>query len=328
MAKRKVIRSIGVLTSGGDAPGMNACVRAVVRTACALDMRVFGIHNGLQGLIDGTIEPMEASDVSGIIGKGGTMLGTARCKEFFYKRGRKIAADVIQAFGIDALVVCGGDGSFRGASELYKDFGIPFVGLPGTIDNDMYGTDYTIGFATAINTAVEAIDKIRDTAQSHRRIFFVEVMGRHSGALALEAALASGADAVLIPETKSDITQLAKDIKAAYARGRRSYIVIVAEGDEAGNAYEICGKVEKKLDGKGRVCVLGHVQRGGSPVAFDRVLASRMGCAAVKTLKRGRTNVFIGMVKGKIAYTPIETVIRNKCKTDISDDEILKIIAT
>jgi 6-phosphofructokinase 1 len=328
MAKRKSVHSIALITSGGDAPGMNACIRAVVRTACALDMRAFGVYNGLQGLIDGTIEPMQASDVSGIIGRGGTILGTARCKEFYYKRGRKTAAEVIDAFGIDALIVCGGDGSFRGASALYKEFGVPFIGLPGTIDNDMYGTDYTIGFATAINTAVQAIDKIRDTARSHRRLFFVEVMGRHSGAIALEAAMASGADAVMIPETKSNIDQLVKDIKAAHARGRRSFIVIVAEGDEAGNAYEICEKVDKKLAGKGRVCVLGHIQRGGSPVAFDRVLATRMGYAAVKTLKRGRTNVFIGIVKGKIAYTPIETVIRNKCKTDISDEEVLKIIAT
>ena len=328
METQKPITTIGLITSGGDSPGMNACIRAVVRTACAGGMTVYGVYNGLQGLIDDTIEEMKPGDVSGIIRDGGTMLGTARCQEFFYKHGRKRAADNIRKHGIEALIICGGDGSFRGGYALYKDFGIPFIGLPGTIDNDMYGTDYTIGFATAVHTAVDAIDKIRDTAQSHRRLFFVEVMGRHSGALALSAALASGADAVLIPETKSDLDQLAEEIVAAHERGRKSFITIVAEGDEAGNAFEVQAKIEQKINIKGRVCVLGHIQRGGSPSAFDRILATRLGYAAVQALKQGTVNVFIGMVKGEISRIPITTVVRKKCKTNISDEEVLKVIAT
>ncbi|RLD09891.1 MAG: 6-phosphofructokinase [Chlamydiae bacterium] len=322
------VETIAVLTSGGDAPGMNTCVRAVVRSACAYKMKVIAVKNGLQGLIDGDFKEFGARDVAGIVHKGGTILGTARSKEFRTKRGRKKAAKNIQNAGIDALVIIGGDGSFRGGYELNKDFGIPFVGLPGTIDNDMYGTDFTIGFDTAVNTAVDAIDKIRDTAESHHRLFFVEVMGRHSGAIAVEAAIAGGAELALIPEVTTDIDALANSIVAQKKAGKKSAIIIVAEGDDAGSATEISDKVYKLIGFKGKVCVLGHIQRGGHPSARDRVLASRLGIAAVKTLKSGKSNVLVGEIKGDTALTPVTTVVRKKKKADMKKERFVRLLGT
>ncbi len=327
MLVKKTIRTIAVLTSGGDAPGMNTCVRAVVRTAWAYKIKVLGVMNGLQGLVDGVMREFGPRDVSSIVHKGGTVLGTARCKAFYKKAGRRRAAENIRAMGIEALVVIGGGGSFRGAYELYREFGIPFVGLPGTIDNDIYGTDFTIGFDTAVNTAVQAIDKIRDTAESHHRLFFVEVMGRHSGAIALEAALAAGAEVVLVPETPTDLDALAREAIAGRARGKRSAIAIVAEGDDAGDAFTIANEIKKRTGIEGRVCVLGHIQRGGHPSARDRTLASRLGNAAVNALRRGKVNVFVGEKKGEIAYTPITTVVKRKKKADVSIQKLIRLLA-
>ena len=322
------IKTIAVLTSGGDAPGMNTCVRAVVRSACAYKMKVIAVMNGLQGLINGNFKEFGPRDVSSIVHKGGTILGTARSKEFRTKAGRKKAAKNIENAGIDALVIIGGDGSFRGGYELNKDFGIPFVGLPGTIDNDMYGTDFTIGFDTAVNTAVQAIDKIRDTAESHHRLFFVEVMGRHSGAIAVEAALAGGAEMALIPEVKTDVNALANLIINQKNVGKKSAIIVVAEGDDAGSATEISEKVYKIIGSKGHVCVLGHIQRGGHPSARDRTLASRLGNAAVKALKSGETNILVGELKGSTAFTPVTTVVKKKKKADMKLQQLVHLLGT
>ena len=324
----KKINTIAVLTSGGDAPGMNTCVRAVVRSACAMKLKVFAVMNGLQGLIDGDFKEFGPRDVAGIVHKGGTILGTARSKEFRTKCGRKKAADNIKKAGIDALVIIGGDGSFRGGYELNKDFGIPFVGLPGTIDNDMYGTDFTIGFDTAVNTAVDAIDKIRDTAESHHRLFFVEVMGRNSGAIAVEAAIAGGAELALIPEIKSNLPALAEMIVKQKKAGKKSAIIIVAEGDDAGSATEIAKKIKKLSGITGRVCVLGHIQRGGRPSARDRALASKLGNAAVKALRAGKTNVLVGEIKNAVAYTPVTTVVKKKKLPDMNLEKLIRILGT
>jgi len=305
---------------------MNTCVRAVVRGARYYKMKVFGVRNGLQGLIDNNMEEFGPRRVSGIVHKGGTILGTARSKAFRTKAGRKKAAKNIKERGIDALIIIGGDGSFRGGYELYLDFGIPFVGLPGTIDNDMYGTDFTIGFDTAVNTAIDALDKVRDTAESHHRTFFVEVMGRNCGAIALEAAVASGAEAVLVPEVKTDLDSLAKTISTGKDKGKKSTIVVVAEGDDEGAAPEIAEKIKEKTGQNYRVCVLGHIQRGGHPSARDRVLASKLGLCAVKAVKQNKVNVFVGEVKGKCVLTPITKVIKNKKKTDIYLDKMIKIL--
>ena len=322
------IKTIAVLTSGGDAPGMNTCVRAVVRSACAYKMKVIAVKNGLQGLINGEFKEFGPRDVAGIVHKGGTILGTARSKEFRTKAGRKKAAKNIQKAGIDALVIIGGDGSFRGGHALNKDFGIPFVGLPGTIDNDMYGTDFTIGFDTAVNTAVDAIDKIRDTAESHHRLFFVEVMGRHSGAIAVESAIAGGAELALIPEVRTDIDAVANSIVTQKKAGKKSAIIIVAEGDDAGSATEISEKIFRIIGLKGHVCVLGHIQRGGRPSPRDRVLASLLGNAAVKTLRSGKTNVLVGEIKGGIALTPVTTVVKKKKKADMKLEKIIRLLGT
>jgi len=322
------MKTIAVLTSGGDSPGMNTCVRAVVRTANYYKMKVFAVRNGLQGLIDNDMREFGPRDVSGIVHKGGTILGTARSEEFRTKAGRKKAAENINKRKIDSLVIIGGDGSFRGGIELYNDFDIPFVGLPGTIDNDMYGTDFTIGFDTAVNTAVEAIDKIRDTAESHRRTFFVEVMGRNSGAIALEAGVASGADAVLIPEVKTDLDDLAKIVTTGRDLCKKSTIVVVAEGDDEGSATEIAEKIKEKTGQKYRVCVLGHIQRGGHPSARDRVLATKLGTFAVKSIKEDKWNIFVGEKKGQISYTPIVKITNLNKETDFSNEELVKLMST
>jgi len=306
------MKRIAVLTSGGDAPGMNPALRAVVRTAVAHGLEIFGIQRGYQGLIDGELSPMDARSVSGIIHHGGTILRTARCPDFKHAEGRARAADQLRRFEIEGLVVIGGDGSYRGAHELWRDHGTPCVGIPGTIDNDIGGTEYTIGFDTALNTAVEAIDRLRDTAASHDRIFFVEVMGRHSGFIAMYSGLAGGAEGILVPETKTEISALVAALREASARGKKSMIVIVAEGDDAGNAFDIARQVAVSSEFKDvRVSVLGHLQRGGSPSALDRVNASRLGNAAVEALLDGQQSVMVGLQNDEIVLVPFRKAVKH-----------------
>ena len=328
MSGKKKIRTIGLLTSGGDAPGMNPCIRAVVRTALKEGFRVIGIRHGYEGLIEGEFQEMTTRSVSNIIKEGGTILGTGRSLRFLTVEGQKIAYENMKKAGIDALVVIGGDGSFRGALEFGERFGVPIVGIPATIDNDIPGTDYTIGFDTAVNTALDAIDRIRDTATSLERIFYVEVMGRLSGFIALYSALAGGAEEVLIPETPTDIKKLTELIINSLKAGKRSILIIVAEGDEAGGAFEIARKVRLKVDADYRVCVLGHIQRGGSPTAMDRVLASKLGYHAVQALKEGKSGVAVGEVKGKITFTPFKKLFSMKKSLDPFLQKLVEILGT
>ncbi|MBE0647582.1 MAG: 6-phosphofructokinase [Bacteroidales bacterium] len=309
----KRIENIGVFTSGGDSPGMNAAIRAVVRTGIWEGFDMFGIYRGYEGMIDGQIEPLYSHSVSNIIQRGGTILKTARSKRFMTPEGRVQAYEHLMKHNINALVAIGGNGTFTGAAEFTKEFDIPFVGLPGTIDNDLYGTDYTIGFDTAINTVIEAADKIRDTATSHDRLFFIQVMGRDSGYIALWSGVASGAEFILIPETKTYIDNLTRLVKHDIRKNKTSGIVIVAEGDDAGDAESVAAQVKERLPGlETRVTILGHIQRGGSPTARDRMLASMLGYAAVKALKEGQQGVMIGLVNKQIAYTPFEEAIKNR----------------
>jgi 6-phosphofructokinase 1 len=304
------MKKIAVFTSGGDAPGMNACTRAVVRTALFYKMEVAGIMHGYEGMIDGEIISLKAKSVANIIQRGGTLLKTARSKRFMSSEGIGKAAEQLKKFGIEGVVAIGGDGTYRGALELGRISGIPFVACPGTIDNDLAGTDYTIGYDTAINTAVEAIDKIRDTAESHDRLFFVEVMGRHSGMIALLSGIASGAEAILIPETKTDVERLISKLEQG-RKDKRSRIIIVAEGDEAGGAFTIAEQVKQQLPFfDTRVTILGHIQRGGNPTATDRVNASRLGHMAVEALRDGHSSVALGLIKGEISYTPFTEAVK------------------
>lgn len=323
------MQRIGVLTSGGDSPGMNAAVRAVVRTAISRQKEVFGIYCGYQGLIDGEVAPLNARSVSGIINRGGTILRTARCAEFFTAEGRAKAALQLHRLQIEGLVVIGGDGSYRGAELLGAEHGIACVGLPGTIDNDIGGTDFTIGFDTAMNTAMEAIDRVRDTAASHDRTFFVEVMGRHSGYLSMIAGIAGGAEEILVPERPTDIAALIETLRKGRASGKRSMIVVVAEGDDAGNALEIARRVGENSEFKEvRVSVIGHLQRGGSPTAFDRVLASRMGVCAVETLLKGERDCMIGMKGTAVITMPFGVSREQRSLFDPSLLEVARILAT
>ena len=321
-------KTIGVLTSGGDSSGMNAAVRAVVRTGIYHGNTIFGIKRGYEGLIDGDIEELSLSSVSNIIKYGGTVLLTARCKEFFTKEGRSKAYDNLKKYGIDSLIVIGGDGSFRGLHELINEYDIQGIGVPGTIDNDLYGTDYTIGFDTAVNTALEAIDKIRDTATSHSWLFIVEVMGRNSGYIGLYTGIGGGAEEILIPETDSDIEELCKKLKAGHRRGKKSSIIVVAEGDEAGNAFDIKKKIETLVDWDIRVSVLGHQQRGGSPTAFDRLLASRLGYEAVLAVMNGENDKMIGLIHDTVTLTPLEETWTRKKGIDESYIKMAEILAT
>ena len=305
------IKKIGVLTSGGDAPGMNAAVRAVTRTSIFYGREVVGIMHGYKGLIDNAFKPLISGDVSNIIQLGGTILKTARSKEFHTKEGREKAYKNLRDAGIDALVVIGGDGTFTGARIFAQEFGIPIVGIPGTIDNDLFGTDFTIGYDTALNTIIEAVDKIRDTATAHERLFFIEVMGRDAGFLALNGGIASGAEAVLIPETDTDLMTLENFIKSGYRKSKNSSIVLVAEGEKAGGAFNIAKQVEKDYPQYDvRVTVLGHIQRGGSPTASDRILASRLGVAAVETLLDDQQSVMVGIENDEIELVPFNKAIK------------------
>jgi len=305
----KEIRRIAVLTSGGDAPGMNAAVRAVVRTADYHDLHVYGIYEGYNGMINGKIKRLNKGDVANILHSGGTMLKTARCDEFRTEEGRQLAYETLMAHDIDACVCVGGDGTFTGAKVFTEQYDVPFVGLPGTIDNDIYGTDYTIGFDTAVNTAVEAIDKIRDTAHSHNRLFFIEVMGRHAGYIALHTGIGTGAGHIFMPETESDINEFVEQLQKSSRRKKLFNMVVVAEGNQNGNAMEIASKIEKEHNISSKVTIIGHLQRGGSPSAFDRVLASRLGYNAVKSLLEGQHNVALGIIDNKIVGTPFNDAI-------------------
>lgn len=299
---------IGVLCSGGDSPGMNAALRAVVRTALWLGYEPIGIYRGYQGLIEGEVNPLSASDVSGIIQRGGTILRTGRSPAFQTPEGRAQAYQTLQAYHIQRLIVIGGDGTFKGAATLLQEYpGLQILGLPGTIDNDLYGTDLTIGFDTAVNIAVEAIDRLRDTAAAMGRLFLVEVMGRDAGFIALHTAVASGAEAVLVPETPTDFEAIVQVLERGWQRQKSSAIIIVAEGDEAGGALQAAQELQKRFPHyEIRATVLGHIQRGGSPTATDRILASKLGMAAVERLHEGASGAMIGLLKEEITLTPFE----------------------
>lgn len=305
----KEINAIGILTSGGDAPGMNAAIRAVTRSAIFAGWKVFGIYRGWEGLIHGDIKEFSTESVSNIIQRGGTILKTARSEAFRTVEGRRLAIDNLEKYGINALVVIGGNGSLAGAQELAREGDIPVIGLPGTIDNDLYGTDSTIGYDTAMNTIVECVDKIRDTATSHDRIFFVEVMGRDAGFLAQNSAIAAGAEAAIIPEANTNVDQLASFIERGIRKSKNSSIVIVSEKD--GGAMHYAERVRKEYPQYDvRVSILGHLQRGGKPTAYDRILASRMGVAAIVSLKEGQRNIMIGVKNDEIVYVPIAKAIK------------------
>jgi len=317
------IKRIAVFTSGGDAPGMNAAIRSVVRTALFHDLHVYGIMGGYDGMVKGDIRRLEVGDVANIIQRGGTILKTARSEAFRTAEGRKQAYESLMANDIDALVAIGGDGTFTGANIFGKEYNFPIVGLPGTIDNDIFGTDYTIGFDTAINTAVEAVDKIRDTADSHNRLFFVEVMGRHSGYIALHTGIGSGAGAILLPEADTSIDELIDKLNKANRRQKLFNLIIVAEGNQNGDATAIAQKVKEANPAFDiKVTIIGHLQRGGSPTAMDRVLASRMGHSAVTSILKGERGIALGIINDKVTFTPFEEAIS---KTKKLNRELVKM---
>ena len=307
-------KHIAVLTSGGDAPGMNAAIRSVVRSCSHFNIKCSGVYRGYQGLIEGDIKPLDARSVNNIINKGGTKLKSARCLEFHEKEGRSKASENMKNLGIDALIVIGGDGSFTGAMIFEREHQIPVIGIPGTIDNDIYGTSHTIGYDTALNTVVEAIDKIRDTAISHNRLFFVEVMGRDAGHIALNVGIGAGAEEILIPEENLGLNRLLESLRRSKISGKSSSIVVVAEGDKIGkNVFELAQHIEENLpDYEVRVSVLGHIQRGGTPSCFDRVLASRMGLKAVESLINGVSGHMVGIQNGEMNLTPLNKAIKGK----------------
>ncbi len=320
----KNLRKIAVLTSGGDAPGMNAAIRAVVRSCAYHNLESVGVFRGYQGLVEGDFKTLDARSVKNIINRGGTILKSARSKDFFLKEGRQKAFDHLKEQQIDALVVIGGDGSFTGASIFINEFDFPIVGLPGTIDNDISGTDNTIGYDTALNTVVEAIDKIRDTANSHNRLFLVEVMGRDAGHIALNAGIGAGAEEILIPEEDMGKDRLIESLQRSKKSGKTSSIIVVSEGDQIGkNIFELAEFIKSNLEGYDvRVTVLGHVQRGGSPSCYDRVLASRMGVAAVDALIEGKRDIMIGVQHNKMVQVPFEEAIKHQQKIDL---ELLRV---
>ncbi|HLN94125.1 MULTISPECIES: 6-phosphofructokinase [unclassified Flavobacterium] len=314
----KQIKRIGVLTSGGDSPGMNAAIRAVVRTCAFHGVECVGIYRGYQGMIEGDFKEMGPRSVNNIVNKGGTILKSARSKDFRTPEGRQKAYENLQKAGIDAFVVIGGDGSFTGAEVFSSEFDFPVMGIPGTIDNDIYGTSHTLGYDTALNTVVEAIDKIRDTASSHNRLFFVEVMGRDAGHIALNAGIGAGAEEILIPEEDLGLDRLLDSLKKSKASGKSSSIVVIAEGDKIGkNVFELKDYVDENMpEYDVRVSVLGHMQRGGAPSCYDRVLASRLGVKAVESILEGKTRYMVGVLEDKIALTPLEQAIKGKSEID------------
>jgi 6-phosphofructokinase 1 len=320
------LKCIGVLTSGGDAPGMNAAVRAVTRAAIYNGIKVKAIYRGYKGLITGEIQEFQTQNVSNIIKQGGTILKSARCSEFKTKEGRELAYETIKREGIDALVVIGGDGTFTGARAFAQEFNMPIVGIPGTIDNDLWGTDSTVGYDTALNTIMECIDKIRDTATSHERLFFVEVMGRDAGFLALNSAIAAGAEAAIIPEKETSVAQLDELINNGFRKSKNSSIVIVAEG--GGGAQAMADRVHQQYpDYDIRVSILGHLQRGGSPTAYDRILASRMGVAAIEALMDEQRSIMIGIVNDEIVHVPFSKAIKDDKQVNLEKVNVLQILS-
>ncbi|MFH6769140.1 6-phosphofructokinase [Gaetbulibacter aquiaggeris] len=324
------IKKIGVLTSGGDAPGMNAAIRSVVRTCAYHNIECVGVYRGYEGLMEGDFKEMNARSVKDIINKGGTILKSARSKEFRTKEGRKLAYNHLINKGIDALVLIGGDGTFTGGMIFNEEFNFPVIGIPGTIDNDIYGTSHTLGFDTALNTVVEAVDKIRDTASSHNRLFFIEVMGRDVGHIALNVGVGSGAEEILIPEEDLGLDRLVESLRRSRQSGKSSSIVIVAEGDKIGKSvFELKDYVDENMENYDvRVSVLGHMQRGGAPSCFDRVLASRMGVKAVESLMEGKTNYMVGLLNNEIELTPLEKAIKGKSKINLELLRVSEIMAT
>ncbi|RSK38576.1 6-phosphofructokinase [Mangrovimonas spongiae] len=320
----KTINKIAVLTSGGDAPGMNAAIRSVVRTCAYHKIECVGIYRGYQGMIEGDFKEMDARSVKGIINKGGTVLKSARSDEFRTPEGRKKAFNQLKKEQVDALVAIGGDGTFTGAMVFNSEYDFPVMGIPGTIDNDIYGTSHTLGYDTALNTVVEAIDKIRDTASSHNRLFFVEVMGRDVGHIALNTGVGAGAEEILIPEEDLGLDRLLESLRRSKQSGKSSSIVVVAEGDKIGkNVFELKDYVDENLaEYEVRVSVLGHMQRGGSPSCFDRVLASRMGVKAVESLLEGKSNFMVGLLNDTMALTPLENAIKGQSKINL---ELLRV---
>lgn len=341
------MKSIAVFTSGGDSPGMNACIRAVVRAGIYKGLAVIGIRGGYEGMIEGDFMEMQSASVSNIVQRGGTILKTSRSSRFMTHDGMKSAYEQLRKNNIDGVIAIGGDGTFKGAREFYAfqksivkgkqrqnqisntKHIIPFVGIPGTIDNDLYGTDYTIGYDTAVNTALEAIDKIRDTADSHHRLFFIEVMGKDAGFIALRSGIAGGAEAILVPETKTDIKKLIKTLEKGWQRHKYSMIVVVAEGDEQGGAFEIAKKVKKKFKHYDtRVTILGHLQRGGKPTCLDRVLASRLGVAAVEALIKGEKNIMVGIQHWEITHTSFYKSIKHNKEINFKLLNLVKILSS
>ena len=318
------IKKIGVLTSGGDSPGMNAAIRAVVRGCAYNNVECVGIYRGYQGMIEGDFKEMGARSVNNIINKGGTILKSARSKDFMTKEGRKQAYENLVKNNIDALVVIGGNGSFTGGLIFNEEYGFPVIGIPGTIDNDIYGTSFTLGYDTALNTVVEVIDKIRDTASSHNRLFFVEVMGRDAGHIALNAGIGAGAEEILIPEEDMGLDRLLDSLRKSKASGKSSSIVVIAEGDKIGkNVFELKDYVEENMpEYDVRVSILGHMQRGGTPSCFDRVLASRLGVRAVETLLEGKSNYMVGLLKDEVVLTPLDKAVKGKSQID---KELIKV---
>ena len=323
----RLVKHVAVLTSGGDAPGMNAAIRAVVRTAIHDGVLVSGVHRGFQGLIEADIEQIQARGVANIIQRGGTILRTARSEDFYEPEGRAKAAEVMRELGIDGLVVIGGDGSFRGAQALAREHGISVVGIPATIDNDIYGTDVSIGFTTAINVALEAVDRLRDTAASHDRLFLVEVMGRHSGHIALNVGVAVGAEAILVPEVRPSVEEVAEALVAAAERGKQSSIVVVAEGAFPGGSLELEKQITAISHQEVRTSILGHVQRGGSPTTRDRVLASRLGFVAVRELQKGADDVMVGVDRRGTSLTPLSDVSGRSRDIDWQLLELARVLA-
>ncbi len=321
------IKNVAVLTSGGDAPGMNAAIRAVVRTAVHYRLKIYGIKYGYQGLVENDLIELHRGSVANIIQRGGTILGTARSREFETSKGMTKAKRTIDRYQIDGLVVIGGNGTMRGANAFMKKFGVKIVGIPGTIDNDLFGTDFTIGFDTAINNALDAVDQIRDTASSLERLFFIEVMGREAGFIGLAVGLAGGAEEILIPETRTSIPELVKRLNENIKKGKKSNIVIVSEGDEAGNAFTIARKVKRALNEDYRVAVLGYIQRGGKPTANDRILASKLGNAAVRALKTGIYGCMVGEVNQKIVYTPFKKTYSKKKRINKKIYQIIRTLS-
>lgn len=322
------MKRIAVLTSGGDSPGMNAAIRAVVRSAVFQEIEVLGVFKGYQGLIDGDFKKLHVRSVAKILGRGGTILKSARCEEFMSEEGRAKAFENLRKNNVNGLVVIGGNGTFTGALKLFNEHNFPVIGLPGTIDNDLDGTDHTIGFDTATNNVVEAVDKIRDTADSHNRLFFVEVMGRHNGFIALRTGIATGAIAVMTPETDISVDGLVQILAEGQKNKKSSSIVIVAEGDSSGGAYKLAQEVKKRTDQYDiRITVLGHLQRGGNPSCSDRVLASRLGIEAVEALIKGVSNCMVGVVNDNLVHTPFEDAIANKIHTLKDEVRIARILS-